>query len=71
MFGVTASDDATTTAIWVHTQASTGDDTVDAQELSLLGVVHTTGEDFTAANFAVWDDATQTFVVPTLSVMPT
>ncbi len=71
VFGVTASDDATTTAIWVHTQASTGDDTVDAQELSLLGVVHTTGEEFTAANFAVWDDATQTFVVPTLSVMPT
>lgn len=51
VFAVTAQDDATQTAIWVHEQSNGADSTVDAHELSLLAIVHTTGTEFQMENF--------------------
>ncbi|GEM_PF-3287502 len=50
VFAVTAKDDPTTTAIWAHTQSSADDCTIDANELSLLAIVNTTGGEFGAHN---------------------
>ncbi|PWL33441.1 MAG: hypothetical protein DCO97_19615, partial [Marivita sp. XM-24bin2] len=60
IFAVTASDDASETAIWAHTQSSADDDTVEALELNLLGTVVTVGDgagndEFGIENFAVSD----------------
>ena len=55
LFGVTASDDETVTAIWAHTQSTSGDDSIGAEELSLLAVVNTSGSAFGADNFALFD----------------
>lgn len=62
IFAITASDDASETAIWAHTQSSADDATVDALELNLLGTVETVGdgagtEEFGIENFAVSNDA--------------
>lgn len=62
IFAITASDDASETAIWAHTQSSADDATVDALELNLLGTVETVGdgagnEEFGIENFAVADGA--------------
>ncbi|PUE15557.1 S-layer family protein [Limnohabitans sp. WS1] len=51
VFGVTAADNPNVTAIWAHTQSSTGDNTVDAYELNLLATVNTLGQEFQLANF--------------------
>jgi hypothetical protein len=59
VFAVTASDDITQTAIWAHTQSSSGDNTVTLDELSLLSIVHNTenrfdsGLEFGAMNLQV------------------
>ncbi|MGV1046672.1 beta strand repeat-containing protein [Limnohabitans sp.] len=51
VFGVTAADNPNVTAIWAHTQSSTGDSTVEAHELNLLATVNTLGQEFQLANF--------------------
>jgi hypothetical protein len=51
VFAVTAEDDPNVTAIWAHTQSSSGDSTVDAHELSLLATVNTLGNEFSLLNF--------------------
>lgn len=50
IFAVTAEDDPNATAIWVHSQSSVGDNTISANELTLLAIVHATGGDFGANN---------------------
>jgi len=50
IFAVTAEDDPNSTAIWVHTQSSAGDGTIDANELTMLAIVHSTGGDFGMSN---------------------
>ncbi|WP_273166897.1 hypothetical protein [Marinobacter sp.] len=55
LFGVTASDDDTVTAIWAHTQSTSGDVGIGAEELSLMAVVNTSGDTFGADNFALLD----------------
>jgi hypothetical protein len=53
IFAITAQDDPSKTAIWVHTQ-STGDDiTIDANELTLLAIVNTIGGEFKAENLVM------------------
>jgi hypothetical protein len=61
VFAVTASDDITQTAIWAHTQSSSGDNTVTLDELSLLSVVHTTENYF---------DSTLEFGAMNLQLLP-
>ena len=51
VFGVTAADNPNVTAIWAHTQSSTGDNTVESQELNLLATVNTLGQEFQLDNF--------------------
>ncbi|HWJ69179.1 MAG TPA: hypothetical protein VNS79_03920 [Sphingobium sp.] len=46
IFAINAHDDPTTTAIWAHTQSSNNDHTIDANELTLLAIIHTTGGEF-------------------------
>jgi hypothetical protein len=48
---VTAADNANVTAIWAHTQSTTGDNTVDSYELNLLATVNTLGNEFGINNF--------------------
>jgi len=52
VFAVTAADNNKVTAIWAHTQSSSGDSTVDDFELSLLATVNTLGGEFRYENFA-------------------
>ncbi|HMM08310.1 MAG TPA: hypothetical protein PKA35_04210 [Paracoccus solventivorans] len=66
VFAVTAADDATRTAVWVHRQSAADDATVEAQELSLLAIVNTTGEEFSYENFALQiEDGYQTPILYT------
>lgn len=66
VFAVTAADDATRTAVWVHRQSAADDATVEAHELSLLAIVNTTGEEFSYENFALQiDDGYQTPILYT------
>jgi hypothetical protein len=51
VFAVTAADNANVTAIWAHTQSTTGDSTVDSYELNLLATVNTLGNEFGIHNF--------------------
>ncbi len=51
VFAITAEDDRSQTALWVHKQSSFGDDTVSADEMSLLAIVHTIGGEFGIQNF--------------------
>ena len=51
VFAVTAADNPNVTAIWAHTQSSTGDNTLEAYELNLLATVNTLGQEFQLANF--------------------
>jgi hypothetical protein len=51
VFGVTAADNANVTAIWAHTQSTTGDNTVESYELNLLATVNTLGNEFSLLNF--------------------
>jgi hypothetical protein len=51
VFGVTAADNADLTAVWAHTQSSSGDRTVEAHELTLLATVNTLGNEFSLLNF--------------------
>jgi hypothetical protein len=51
VFAVTAADNANVTAIWAHTQSTTGDNTVDSFELNLLATVNTLGNEFGIHNF--------------------
>ncbi len=51
VFAVTASDDPNVTAIWAHLQSSDDDNTIDANELSLLAVVNTIDGEFGLSNF--------------------
>jgi hypothetical protein len=51
VFAITASNDSTQTALWVHQQSSTDDRTVTVDEMTLLAVLHTTGGQFEAHNF--------------------
>ncbi|MEX1234839.1 MAG: hypothetical protein WEB56_07630 [Roseovarius sp.] len=53
IFAITADDNDSVTAIWAHTQSSTGDSTVSADELRLLATVHTTGGEFSASNLDI------------------
>ncbi len=55
IFAVTASDDSSQTAIWVHDQSSTGDSTVDSGELSLLALVDTLDGEFSVTDFVIDD----------------
>ena len=66
IFAVTASDDDSVTAIWAHTQSSSDDRTVEAEELNLLTTVNTTGGEFSSSNFAIWDG--QSFEQPILQI---
>ena len=59
VFAVTASDDTTQTAIWSHTQSSAADNTIEGNELNLLAVVNTTGDEFSANNLVI----DQSFIV--------
>ncbi|XGA80953.1 hypothetical protein OR573_04685 [Halomonas sp. CH40] len=45
LFAVTASDDASQTAIWAHTQSSSDDATIEGSELNQLALLHTLGDD--------------------------
>ncbi|HHW34378.1 MAG TPA: hypothetical protein GXX24_09620 [Paracoccus solventivorans] len=66
VFAVTAADDATRTAVWVHRQSAADDATVEAHELSLLAIVNTTGEEFSYENFALQiEDGYQTPILYT------
>lgn len=66
VFAVTAADDATRTAVWVHRQSAADDATVEAHELSLLAIVNTTGEEFSYEDFALQiDDGYQTPILYT------
>jgi hypothetical protein len=51
VFAITAEDDRSQTAIWVHKQSSADDRTVSADEMSLLAIVHTIGGEFGYQNF--------------------
>ena len=51
ILAVTAADDSSQTAIWVHEQSSANDATVDSSELSLLALVDTIGGEFSATDF--------------------
>ena len=51
VFAVTAADNPNVTAIWAHTQSSTGDNTLEAYELNLLATVNTLGQEFQLVNF--------------------
>jgi hypothetical protein len=51
VFAVTAADNANVTAIWAHTQSTTGDNTLDSFELNLLATVNTLGNEFGIHNF--------------------
>ncbi|WP_300659207.1 hypothetical protein [Hydrogenophaga sp.] len=51
VFAVTASDNANVTAIWAHTQSTTGDNTVETYELNLLATLNTSGNEFGINNF--------------------
>jgi hypothetical protein len=51
VFAITASNDSTQTALWVHQQSSADDRTVTVDEMTLLAVLHTTGGQFEAHNF--------------------
>ncbi len=64
IFAVTASDDASVTAIWAHTQSSSGDNTVEDYELNLLATVNTIDGEFAYDNFAIRTGTA--FEVPTL-----
>ena len=51
VFAITASNDSSQTALWVHQQSSVDDHTVSVDEMTLLAVLHTTGGQFEAHNF--------------------
>jgi hypothetical protein len=51
VFAITAEDDRSQTALWVHKQSSFGDNTVTVDEMSLLAIVHTIGGEFGFQNF--------------------
>lgn len=53
IFAVTASDDASVTAIWAHTQSSFGDSTVEHVELNLLATVNTIDGEFGRNNLDI------------------
>jgi hypothetical protein len=68
VFAVTASDDPNQTAIWAHTQTTTGDATIDANDLSLLSMVNTLDTEFSFENFAI--DYGGTLVTPEVLISP-
>lgn len=51
VFAINASDDASQSAVWVHTQSSTDDTTVEAEELTLLTTVETEDGELVADSF--------------------
>ena len=53
IFAVTAANDPSVTAIWVHTQSFAGDNTVEDYELNLLATVNTIGGEFGVSNFDI------------------
>ncbi len=52
VFAVTAADDPTRTSVWAHRQSTSGDVTVDAEELTLLASVEARDAGFSGTNFA-------------------
>ena len=46
IFAVTAGDQPSITALWAHSQSAANDASIEALELNLLAVVHTTGAEF-------------------------
>jgi hypothetical protein len=60
VFAITASDDASLSAVWVHTQSSTDDSTVDAEELTLLTTVETTEDGELVADSFIFEDVIET-----------